>query len=52
MDIELNPVSYLTINDETREIVDKQGRDSIALLETQIEYIAEQLNIDLSNASN
>lgn len=51
MDTELNPVSYLTINNETREIVDKQGRNDIALLQAQIEYIAEQLNIDISEVS-
>lgn len=45
----MDEVSYLTINGETREIVDKTGRNRIELLEAQVEYIAEQLNIDLSN---
>ena len=47
----MDEVSYLTINGETREIVDKAGRNRIELLEAQVEYIAEQLNIDLSNVS-
>lgn len=51
MDTELNPVSYLTINDETREIVDQNGRNQIDLLQAQINYIATELNIDLSSVS-
>ena len=42
-------VSSLTINDETREIADAKSREDIALLQAQINYIATQLNIDISN---
>lgn len=45
----MNTVSYLTIGAETREISDNKSRDDIALLKAQIEYIAEQLDIDLSD---
>ena len=51
----MNEVSFLTLNDETREIVDAQGREKIALLQTeiallqaQIEYMAQESNIDIS----
>ena len=45
----MNTVSYLTINNETREIADLDSRENISLLQAQINYIAEQSNIDLSN---
>ena len=45
----MDTVSYLTINNETREIVDLDSRENISLLQAQINYIAEQSNIDLSN---
>ena len=47
----MDTVSYLTINNETREIVDLDSRENISLLQAQINYIAEQLNIDLSDIS-
>lgn len=45
----MDTVSYLTINNETREIADLDSRENISLLQAQINYIAEQSNIDLSN---
>ena len=45
----MEAVSYLTINGETREIVDEENREDVALLKAQIEYLAEQLNVDISN---
>lgn len=45
----MEEVSYLTIGEETREIVDAKSRSDIIKLQEQIEYLAEQLNIDLSN---
>lgn len=47
----MNTVSYLTINGETREIIDRENRDKVELLEAQIEYLAEQLNIDISEVT-
>ncbi len=44
----METVSYLTINGDTREIIDKTNRDDTELLKAQVKYIAEQLNIDLS----
>lgn len=44
----MDVVSYLTINNETREIVDEQSREDIRLLQAQIEYIATILDIDVS----
>ena len=47
-------VSSLTINNETREIADAQSREDIAVLQeqvdtlqSQIEYLATELNIDI-----
>jgi hypothetical protein len=48
MEEEMGGVSYLTINGETREIVDSKSRDDISLLQAQINYLAAQLNIDIS----
>jgi len=47
----MDTVSYLTINGETREIIDRENRDKVELLEAQIEYLAEQLNIDISEVT-
>ena len=47
----MNTVSYLTINEETRKIVDEKSHDDIELLKAQIEYIAQQLEIDLSEVT-
>ena len=44
----MDTVSYLTINGETREIEDNKSREDITLLQKQVEYIAEILEIDLS----
>ena len=44
-------VSYLTINNETREIADERSREDIRLLQTQVEYIATVLDIDISEIS-
>ena len=50
----MDKVSYLTINGETREIVDKDCRSETTLSQEEIEklwsnvqYIATTLNIDL-----
>ena len=45
----MEAVSYLTINGETRKIIDEENREDVALLKAQIEYLAEQLNVDISN---
>lgn len=47
----MDTVSYLTINGETREIVDAESRNDITVLQAQIEYMAEELNVDLSKVS-
>ena len=50
----MNTVAYLTINEETREIVDEDSRNRISSLENQIQkmqedikYIAMIMDIDL-----
>lgn len=52
----MDTVSYLTINGETREILDSQSRDDISTLQRQvetntanIEYLAKKLKIDLES---
>lgn len=52
MDTEEKIVSYLTINTDTRKIADEESRKDILLLKTQIEYLAEQLNITLPKVAN
>lgn len=55
----MDVVSYLTINGETREIVDRDSRNEITLSQEQIEklwnnvqYIATTLNINLPEQKN
>jgi hypothetical protein len=47
--MEMETVSYLTLNGDTRRIVDEKGRKDIDLLKAQIEYLANELNVDISN---
>jgi len=47
--MEMETVSYLTLNGDTRRIVDEKCRKDIDLLKAQIEYLANELNVDISN---
>ncbi len=40
----LNPVSYLTINNETREIVDENARNEINIIKQNIDDILNNIN--------